>query len=156
ESGQVGGLFHPVTETTATMLAERRTRALRDLAASLSAAADEQNVARRTVELLSRFEFDLPFLLYYAFDPKEAQYRLAAHHGIAPEERSMPLTIARDAAFPWPLADVLSSSGSVRIDHLPSMLAGMACGPYEEPPSTAFAIPIVVPAAEQTPAVIVV
>src|SRR5881296_853306 len=33
ESGGIGGLFHPVTETTANMLAERRTRAVRDLAA---------------------------------------------------------------------------------------------------------------------------
>ncbi len=33
ETGGVGGLFHPVTETTAKMLGERRARALRDLAA---------------------------------------------------------------------------------------------------------------------------
>src|SRR5438874_13526436 len=33
ETGGVGGLFHPVTETTTKMLGERRTRALRDLAA---------------------------------------------------------------------------------------------------------------------------
>src|SRR5207244_13632525 len=32
ETGKVGGLFHPVTETTSKMLNERRTRALRDLA----------------------------------------------------------------------------------------------------------------------------
>src|SRR5207253_6929231 len=35
ESGGIGGLFHPVTETTASMLAERRTRLLRDLNARL-------------------------------------------------------------------------------------------------------------------------
>jgi hypothetical protein len=33
ESGEIGGLFHPVTETTQVMLAERRVRALRDLTA---------------------------------------------------------------------------------------------------------------------------
>ena len=32
ESGKVVGLFHPVTETTGTMLSQRRTRALRDIA----------------------------------------------------------------------------------------------------------------------------
>src|SRR5882724_6112379 len=32
ETGKVGGLFHPVTETTVRMLSERRTRTLRDLA----------------------------------------------------------------------------------------------------------------------------
>jgi hypothetical protein len=40
ESGGIGGLFHPVTETTPTMLAERRTRALRDLTANLGKAED--------------------------------------------------------------------------------------------------------------------
>src|SRR5437868_7579213 len=33
EANAVGGLFHPVTETTGRMVSERRTRALRDLAA---------------------------------------------------------------------------------------------------------------------------
>ena len=52
EGGAVGGLFHPVTETTATMLAERRTRALRDLAARLGTAADEASVAANTARCL--------------------------------------------------------------------------------------------------------
>src|SRR5882762_6871600 len=38
ETGGVGGLFHPVTETTAKMLAERRTWALRDLTARMGKA----------------------------------------------------------------------------------------------------------------------
>lgn len=63
KSGGIGGLFHPVTETTATILAERRMRAVSDLSASLSSAADEADVARRTVQILSKFDFDLPFLL---------------------------------------------------------------------------------------------
>src|SRR5262249_32676440 len=90
ESGGVGGLFHPVTETTATMLAERRTRALRDLAAGLAAASDEADVARRTVEVLAEFEFDLPFVLYYGLDASATQYVLAAHHGIALTQASTP------------------------------------------------------------------
>jgi hypothetical protein len=38
ESGGIGGLFHPVTETTASMLAERRARALRDQTSHLATA----------------------------------------------------------------------------------------------------------------------
>jgi hypothetical protein len=33
ETGGIGGLCHPATETTSRLLSERRTRALRDLAA---------------------------------------------------------------------------------------------------------------------------
>src|SRR5690242_3729225 len=109
EGGGIGGLFHPVTETTATMLAERRTRALRDLSASLATTADEPEVAGRTVEILSRFEFDLPFLLYYALDPGTASYRLAAHHGAEPARPPTPLSIEPDHGGPWPFGEALSS-----------------------------------------------
>src|SRR5437588_6210880 len=46
ETGGVGGLFHPVTETTNRMLSERRTRALRDL-------ADHAGKARTSEEALA-------------------------------------------------------------------------------------------------------
>src|SRR5262249_44206529 len=147
ESGSVGGLFHPVTETTATMLAERRTRALRDLSASLAIATDEADVARRVVGILAPFEFDLPFLLYYAFDSKAMQYRLAAHCGIASGSSAAPLKIAREDSFPWPFADAIASSSIMEPDNLASKLQGAICGPYEETPKCVFVIPIVVPAA---------
>jgi len=155
ESGGVGGLFHPVTETTATMLSERRTRALRDLSASLGIATDEAEIARRTVEVLSQYEFDLPFLLFYALEPKGSSYCLAAHHGIAPGTPATPLSIEREAASPWQLSEVLATLRIVEINDLPFMLQDQSCGPYEEPPNQAFVIPIVVPSAERPPAVIV-
>jgi hypothetical protein len=119
ESGRVGGLFHPVTETTATMLAERRTRALRDLVASLAVATDEADVAWRTAAVLARFEFDLPFLLYYVFDPLTTQYALAAHHGMAPGTSQTPFSVASDSSGPWPIAKALAASSIIDVDDLP-------------------------------------
>jgi signal transduction histidine kinase len=156
ESGRTGGLFHPVTETTATMLAERRTRALRDLAAGLALARDETEVAKRAVEILARFEFDLPFLQYYVRDSNANQYLLVAHHGIAPGITQAPWKVAPDCSKPWPFAEALTSSSIVEVDDLPSSIfREVRCGPYEEPPNRGFVIPILVPAAEQTPAVLV-
>lgn len=155
ENGAVGGLFHPVTETTATMLAERRTRALRDLSASLGEAGNEAEVARRTLEVLSRFEFDLPFLLYYALDTKSGSYRLAAHHGVASGKAATPLCAQFDAAKPWPFGEALTSLRIVETGNVAALFQGEACGPYEKPPNSAFVLPIVVPAAERPPAVIV-
>src|SRR5271155_5235842 len=40
ESGGIGGVFHPVTETTRAMLSERRVRTLRDVSANLATASD--------------------------------------------------------------------------------------------------------------------
>src|SRR5579871_4436173 len=53
ESGDIAGLFHPVTETTAKMVGERRTRALRDLAAravDAKTSADAFRLAARSLE----------------------------------------------------------------------------------------------------------
>jgi signal transduction histidine kinase len=155
EGGRIGGLFHPVTETTATMLAERRTRALRDLAGSLARARDETEVAERTVEILARFEFDLPFLQYYVRDSNANQYVLVGHHGIAVGTAQTPWTVAPDCSEPWPFAKALASSSIIELDDLSSSIfKEVRCGPYEEPPNQGFVIPIVVPAAEQAPAVI--
>src|SRR3989449_7007216 len=68
ETGGVGGLFHPVTETTAKMLAERRTRALRDLGAHAGTAQTSDEVLTLSAETLSEFELDVPFALFYRLD----------------------------------------------------------------------------------------
>src|SRR5207302_8108806 len=64
ETGGVGGLFHPVTETTAKMLAERRTRALRDLGAHGSQARTSQAALAPAAKTLSELELDVPFALF--------------------------------------------------------------------------------------------
>ncbi|MFN7948819.1 MAG: PAS domain S-box protein [Blastocatellia bacterium] len=156
ESGGVGGLFHPVTETTATMLSERRTRALRDLSASLGLAEDEAEVARRAVDVLSRYDFDLPFLLCYRLEPKGGSYRLAAHHGIAAGLPAAPVVVASTARTPWPLAEALTTGQIVEVCDLSSLLQGESCGPYPESPNRAFVIPVIVPAAERPPMALVV
>lgn len=155
ESGQVGGLLHPVTETTPTMLAERRTRALRDLSTGLAAATSEMDVAQRTVEALAHFEFDLPFVLYYLWNAATNRYQLAAFNGIAATASVVSSSIERDQVAPWPFAQSLTSRHVVEIADLPSLLDGAACGPYEEPPQRGFVIPILVPTAEQVPAIVV-
>jgi hypothetical protein len=59
ESGGIGGLFHPVAETTATMIAERRTRALRNLSVNLATASNIAELCSKTIDTLSEFEFSL-------------------------------------------------------------------------------------------------
>src|SRR5205814_568378 len=65
ESGRVGGLFHPVTETTARMLGERRARALRDLAARTSKARTSEEALEFAAQALSEHNLDVPFVLFY-------------------------------------------------------------------------------------------
>jgi hypothetical protein len=106
------------------MLAERRTRALRDLSSSLAAATDEIDVARRTAGVLAQFEFDLPFLLYYGFASKAMQYELLGHHGIAPGSSASPFSITPDDSLPWPFEKAITSLSIVEVDNLSSKLRG--------------------------------
>lgn len=82
ETGGVGGLFHPVTETTARMLSERRTRALRDLArAGKAQAVGEAFVL--TADTLAEYDLDIPFVLLYQMDGPGKEARLVASAGLA-------------------------------------------------------------------------
>ncbi|MGH9736312.1 MAG: ATP-binding protein, partial [Candidatus Acidiferrales bacterium] len=153
ESGGIGGLFHPVTETTGTMLAERRARALGDLSSNLGFAESEVEVTRKTIEVLSRYSFDLPFACYYRLEPDTGNYHLSGHFGIEPG-RATPIVIAPDAATPWPFLEALRTGKIANVHDVRALLQGEACGPYPEPPNRAFVVPIVVPAAERPPAVV--
>jgi PAS domain S-box-containing protein len=154
ESGGIGGLFHPVTETTATMLAERRTRALRDLTARLGAAATAGDLAAWTVETLAAFDYDLPFLLFYELTPDQTAYRLAGQHGIAAGGAISPVTIPADAAAPWPFL-AARDNRIAEVAGVDALLGGAVCGPYDEPPTRAFVLPIGVPGLEAPPVIVV-
>jgi hypothetical protein len=63
ESGGVGGLFHPVNETTTEMVGERRGRALRDLGAQNGKAKTTEEAFALAAQTLSEFELDVPFAI---------------------------------------------------------------------------------------------
>ncbi len=141
EGGGIEGLFHPVTETTANMLSERRTRALRDLTEELGTAATTAELATATIETLRRYEFDLPFLFLYAWDEDAACYTLAGQFGVA-EDAAIARTLGPLSTQPWPLDQATVSRGPFGVDDLDRRLGDLACGPYDESPSAAFAIPV--------------
>ena len=65
---------------------------------------------------LSQFEFDLPFILFYALDPVTSSYRLAGNHGIAPGRAVTPHCIEPAATGPWPVAGALAGLRIAEID----------------------------------------
>lgn len=155
ESGGIGGLFHPVTETTATMLAERRTRAVRDLTAALGTADDIEALASAVIATLSDFSFDLPFLLLYAIDEATGLYRLAGHYGIDAGTAVTPLQIDPALAAPWPVAEAVRTTQAIQTTGIAAMFTGPRCSPYEEAPDRAFTIPVTAIGAERPPLILI-
>ena len=142
ESGSIGGMFHPVTETTRTMLGERRTRAVRDLTARLAEAKSTHEVFEFAVDTLARYEFDLPFVALYRRAGDDGAYQLAAYTGATAGTVLIPEALGPDATHPWPIAGLHGQESQVEVTGLRALAGGGSCGPYDEGPETGFAIPI--------------
>jgi signal transduction histidine kinase len=158
ESGGVGGLFHPVTETTSRMLSERRTRMLRDLNARCARAQTSAEAYVLASLTLQDFSLDLPFMLVYDVDPSSHTARLVAATGMEPGTRANPATIdlnLQAPLAPWPIAEVAHSNIARRIDDLGTRLGPERCGPYPEAPKSAWLLPITLPGAESATSVLV-
>jgi PAS domain S-box-containing protein len=134
-------LFLPVTETTATLLADRRTRTLRDLTYSLSAASTMSELSTFAVDTLSRSAFDLPFLLLYEQSEDQTCFDLIGKLGLHGEETAVgAMKIQADS--PWPIAEALRRNGPVSTANIQALLGKGPCGPYEEVPNRAMVLPI--------------
>jgi signal transduction histidine kinase len=143
ESGRVGGLFHPVTELTAQMLSERRTRALRDLATAAGKAKTTAEAFALSMAVLTECELDVPFVLLYALEDEGRTARLVGRSGIDLGTRASPelLDLSVDIPGLWSIAEVARTSVTKELDAT-GILANMPAGPYPETPTQAFALPI--------------
>ena len=155
ETGGVGGLFHPVTETTAKMVGERRTRTLRDLAARTAKAQETNEVFTLAAQILADCEFDLPFVLFYLSDAGGMDLRLIAKTGSLPEHIAIPTVSLDGACVPWPLADVMRSNQPQLVSDVEARCGTFPCGSYPEAQKTALALPITPPGCERPTAIFV-
>jgi signal transduction histidine kinase len=156
ESGGVGGLFHPVTETTSKMVGERRTRALRDLAARTAKAQNPEEAFHLAAQTLSEFELDIPFALFYLVDEEGKQARLVSETSSLPIAVAAPIVgLEAPQSSVWRLAAAIRANESLHADNLELQCGPFSCGPYPETPKTAAVIPIKPPGCERPLAVLV-
>ncbi|KGE14485.1 ATP-binding protein [Sphingobacterium deserti] len=139
ESGGIGGIFHPITETTDKMLSARRTQVLKDVGAAIGKAKTVQEIAENTDALYEAFQLDLPFLLLFELNGSQAN--LLSATGLPAGHATAPYQIDLDDAI-WPLQQVIDTDELLEINGLEEMLSGCNCGPYEINPHTAIILPI--------------
>jgi signal transduction histidine kinase len=158
ESGGVGGLFHPVTETTAKMISERRTRTLRDLASRTGKAQSTKEALILAAQAMADAALDLPFALFYTLDPVAGEARLAAATGLEVGGIASPAVVDLKNSQPavWPITEVFRSSQVIEVDDVARRLGSQVCGPYPEPPHTALLLPILPPGSERPIAILIV
>lgn len=159
ETGGIGGLFHPVNETTSKMLVERRNRALRDVSDLAGAAKTVEQSFSLTAEALREHELDLPFVLFYAVDAEHAEVELIEAVGLERQTAASPerarLTPQSDKG--WPFAQAINQKVPFDVSDLEQRFGKLVdCGPYPEPPARAQILPIWPPGADKPRAFVVV
>lgn len=158
ERGRVEGLFHPVTETTARMLSERRTRAIRDVVERAGKARAFADACELAVQVLREHELDLPFVLLYGLPGDSPSARLLACSGVPAGGVLAPAQAPLGVSGPhsgWPLHEVLGAARAVEISDLRSRFGELRAGPYPEPPDRAFLLPIRAGGADRPVAVLI-
>ncbi|SEK81775.1 Signal transduction histidine kinase [Stigmatella aurantiaca] len=145
ESGKVVGLFHPVTETTQTMIAQRRTRALRDIADRAGQAQVFDEACDLLLATLGEYGFDLPFALLYVTEPAGTEARLRGTCGTQAGGPLAPEVIrltpgAREKS--WPLRQAMGSGRAEPVPDVEARFGRVSAGPYPEPLGMSFVLPV--------------
>ncbi|MEO5965641.1 MAG: ATP-binding protein [Candidatus Limnocylindrales bacterium] len=155
ETGQVGGVYVTVIETTGRVLGERRLRVLRDLADAGSGATTAAEAASREADVLAGELRDLPFALVYLLDDDADALTLAGSSGIDSGSPLAPTSIQLGGGedLPWRVGDVIAERAVVEIDGLVEVT--LSATPRPEPVGRAMALPISRPGQEQPAGVLV-
>lgn len=128
------------------MLAQRRTRSLRDLTARAMAAGSMLEGLRLAAESIAESAFDLPFVLFYEISEDGRTAELVARTGLNKGEHGAPESVSLVRTGPesasWPIEQVRHSGESVLLETVQGLFPGLVCGPYPEPIATALLSPI--------------
>lgn len=118
ETGKVGGVFTAVTETTATILSERRLDTLRELAAHISDSKIEYEACFTAAEILAaKAVNDMPFALLYLLDEAGQQVRLVGNVGLPAETAASLIESNVEGNF-WPLSEVAATGQAALVENL--------------------------------------
>jgi PAS domain S-box-containing protein len=136
ESGGVGGIFHPITESTGQVLGARRTQSLRELSASVAGARSTADIGVQMAAQSAQLAPDLPFLLFYQRDD-DGGLRLLGSTGLDAHPA------LADAS--WPFEEAARLRTAQQIDGIAPRFAGAPCGPYDVAPDSAMVLPVSLP-----------
>lgn len=143
ETGQVGGIFHPITETTDKMLSARRTQVLRDIAAEIGTAKTKEQICEQIVALHNTFEYDIPFIQIHELEKDADHVFLKATAGLSDFKGNVNSTdLSVESPDQWPFKAVLDSMTGYQVSDLQSRFGVFKSGPFENAPGNAMIFPI--------------
>ena len=145
ETGRIAGLFHPVKEVTREVLAERRVRALRDLAARVGESDTAERACAVAAETLGKHPNDMPFVLVYLLSADGTRARLAGTAGLEETALARPELVdvrSNDGSATWPFAITTQGREPVLVTDLQSRFGRLSGGPWPESSREALVLSI--------------
>ncbi|WP_342112100.1 ATP-binding protein [Methylobacterium sp. SI9] len=155
EMGRVEGIFTAVTETTLRVLADRRTRLLRDLAAQSIEAKSTAEAYAIAADVLAGDPHDVPFALLYTFDAGTDDLTLAGHVGL-PEAREHLLRTGLAEEDLWSLRQVAATGVPILLEGLDRTMPGLPGGSWPESVTQARVLPVTAGAGGRTSGIAVI
>jgi signal transduction histidine kinase len=144
ESGKVEGILNVVQETTYRVLNDRRTRLLRELAATSGSAKTETDACRMAISAIATDTADIPFAMLYLVDADRRLARLTQAAGLPSDSPAIQNTVdlaADTGRRGWPLAAALQGH-SITVDDVPERFGALPGGPWPEPATQALVLPL--------------
>ncbi|RUT07080.1 hypothetical protein DSM106972_023410 [Dulcicalothrix desertica PCC 7102] len=147
ETGEVGGVFTAVTETTERVIGERHLRTLRELGANTSKAKTVEEACKFAVNTLSHNPYDIPFALLYLVEEIETATfaRIVGAVGIETGCDASPTQVdltQNQSSDVWNLAEVCQTCEAVIIDDLASKFDAIPSSVWSTPPNSCIVMPI--------------
>ena len=143
ETGEVGGAFTAVTETTRRVIGERRLSTLRELASSSVEAKSVEETCRIASATLANNSHDISFALLYLVEQDGKQARLAGtvrvEAGTPVSLEQVDLTQEQDS---WKLAQVRRTGDPEIVDDLMARFGALPGGAWDEPSRSAIVLPL--------------
>jgi signal transduction histidine kinase/CheY-like chemotaxis protein len=140
----IGGVLATVYEITEKIVAERRVRVLRDLGARAGEAKSAEEACAAAAATLAGHPKDVPFALFYLFDPAKGVARLAGTAGVAAGSEAAPeeIPLGDGGRSGWPLGEAARTEAMQVVERLGERFAFVPPGPWSDPPETAVIVPI--------------
>ncbi len=144
ESGEVGGIFHPITETTHNMLSARRTQALIDIGSAIAKARSIEQIGIITAEKYGDYCIDIPFILFYKYDGAKNIIKLISAAGIAVNTGLSPdfINLVNQNESILPFETVLKTGKCLVVNDIDKMFGSFNCQPYTDNPNSAVILPL--------------
>ncbi len=139
ETGGVGGMFCACTETTGTVIGDRRLRNLHDLAISAADATSVTDAKQRCIAVIETNPVDTPFALFYRLQANGKMLLTGAANAeqgqaIAPETLEVSNNI-------WPFSRVMRGQ-TVVVNDLSVRFDDVPLSSWADPVETALLLPV--------------